>query len=138
MRGSRVAVVGVGETAYVRATERPLMDLVAEAARNAVADAGLKLSDIDGFVGNRNTVSLDDLCFALGIDSRPFCAVTDVYGGTATSGQAIQLAQLAIEAGLAKYVLVPYGIKCSKPGGPYAFHAREPLDRKSTRLNSSH
>src|SRR5207244_5450384 len=43
------------------------------------------------------------------------------------SGQALQLAQLAIEAGLARHVLVPYGIKCSKPGGPYQFHAREPL-----------
>jgi acetyl-CoA acetyltransferase len=37
------------------------------------------------------------------------------------------LAQLAIEAGLAKHVSVPYGIQSTKPGGVYGFHAREPL-----------
>lgn len=127
MRGSKVAIAGVGETEYVRASDRSLMELVADASRQAIADAGLKPADIDGFVGNRNIHSLDELSFALGIDSRPFSAVTDVAGGTATAGSALILAQLAIEAGLARHVLVPYGIKCTKPGGPYQFHAKEPL-----------
>ena len=33
---------------------------------------------------------------------------------------------VAIEAGLARHVLVPYAIRSSKPGGVYAVHAREP------------
>ena len=38
----------------------------------------------------------------------------------------LRLAQLAIEAGLARHVLVPYAIRSTKPGGVYGFHAREP------------
>jgi acetyl-CoA acetyltransferase len=33
----------------------------------------------------------------------------------------------AIAAGLASAVLVPYGIRTSNPGGPYAYHAADPL-----------
>lgn len=99
---------------------------MAEASLAAIADAGLSPRDIDGFVGNRNTPGADDLGYALGIEKRPFSAVTDVLGGAAPAGQALVLAQLAVEAGLARHVLVSYGIWSTKPGGVYGFHAREP------------
>lgn len=127
MRGGKVAITGVGETEYLRSSPKSLLDLEVEASLAAIADAGLKLSDIDGFVVNRNTHSADELAFTLGIGERPFSAVTDVVGGTAAAGQALILAQLAIEAGLARHVLVPYAFQASKPGGPYGFHSREPL-----------
>ena len=127
MQGSRVAIVGVGETEFVRASPRSLLEMTVDASLQAIADAGLKPADIDGFVCNRNSHSADELAFALGIDRRPFSAVTDTVGGTATAGQALVLAQLAIEAGLASYVLVPYGFQATRPGGPYGFHSREPL-----------
>ena len=50
MKGSQVAIVGVGETAYVRATEREVLDLMVEACRKAIAEAGLQPNDIDGMV----------------------------------------------------------------------------------------
>ncbi|MBL4800441.1 MAG: thiolase family protein [Emcibacter sp.] len=127
MKASMVAITGVGETEYVRASQNSLMHMLAEASRKAITDSGLKISDIDGVIGNRNNHSTDDLCFNLGITQQVFTAVTDVAGGTATTGAALQLAQLAIDAGLAKYILIPYGISCSAPGGPYMFHGREPL-----------
>jgi acetyl-CoA acetyltransferase len=73
------------------------------------------------------TPGSDDLGYAIGMKDRAFSAVCDVAGGTASAGQALILAQLAIEAGLATHVLVPYGIQSTKPGGVYGFHAREPL-----------
>ena len=127
MEGSKVAITGVGETEYVRASEKTLIQMLAEASRKAIADSGLKITDIDGIIGNRNNHSTDDLCFNLGIKHQVFAAVTDTAGGTATTASAIMLAQLLIEAGLANCVLIPYGISCSAPGGPYMFHGREPL-----------
>ena len=127
MKGSKVAIAGVGETAYVRATDRPLMDLLVEASRKAIADAGLVPSDIDGLIRTGGNPPSDDLAFALGIDERSFTAANELTAGAATVGGSLILAQLAIEAGLAKHVLVAYGIKCSDPGGPYAFHEHDPL-----------
>ena len=127
MEGNRVAVTGVGETAFVRGAKEPVMQLLAEACLAAIADAGLAPADIDGLICNRYSGHPSiDIAYALGLGERSFSAFTDVDGGTATSGQALILAQLAIEAGLAKHVLVPYGIQSTKPGGVYGFHAREP------------
>src|SRR6185295_1036039 len=70
---------------------------------------------------------LEDLAFCMGFGDLGFTAASSVVAGTATVGAGLELAQLAIEAGLARHVLVPYGIKCSKPGGPRTMHASEPL-----------
>ena len=44
----KAAIVGVGHTEYSRDSGRSEMSLAVEAIRNAIADAGLKPSDIDG------------------------------------------------------------------------------------------
>jgi acetyl-CoA acetyltransferase len=125
-KGNRVAITGVGETEFLRGTKQTLIEMMADASLAAIDDAGLKPTDIDGFVGNRNTPSADDLGYALGIEKRPYSVVTDTVGGTAPAGEALRHAQLAIDAGLARHVLVSYGIWSTKPGGVYGFHAREP------------
>lgn len=111
----------------VRSSQHSLLKLETDACFAAIEDAGLKVRDIDGIVCNRNTHSADEIGFALGLERRPFTAVTDTVGGTAPAGQALVLAQLAIEAGLARHVLVPYAFQATRPGGPYGFHSREPL-----------
>jgi len=103
------------------------MQMMVRACLAAIVDAGLNPSDIDGYIGNRMTPGSDDLGPLIGMTDRAFTAVTDVAGGTAPAGQALILAQLAIEAGLARHVIVPYGIQSTKPGGVYGFHAKEPL-----------
>lgn len=127
MRGNKVAITGVGETAFLRKGTRTLMHMMTEACLAAIADAGLTPADIDGYIGNRMVPGSDDMGHAIGMKDRAFSAVTDVAGGTAPAGQALILAQLAIEAGLCRHVLVPYGIQSTKPGGVYGFHAKEPL-----------
>ncbi len=127
MQGGKVAITGVGETPFLRRSEESLTRMLVRASLAAIADAGLKPGDIDGYIGNRMVPGSDDLGPLIGMEDRAFTAVTDVAGGTAPAGQALILAQLAIEAGLASHVLVPYGIQSTKPGGVYGFHAREHL-----------
>lgn len=127
MRGHRVAITGVGETDYVRASPRSTLALTVEAAKAAIADAGLRATDIDGFIHCGSPDPVDEVAFALGIQERPFAAANSVVAGSATVGGGLQLAQMAIEAGLARHVIVYYAIKCSKPGGPRQMHLGEPL-----------
>jgi acetyl-CoA acetyltransferase len=123
-----VAIAGVGETAFTRATDRTLMQLLAEASLKAIADAGLTPAMIDGFVTQPGLPPLDELMAALdACGEHPFMAACDAVAGAASVGVAIRLARMAIAAGEASAVLVAYGIKCSDPGGPYAFHERDPL-----------
>ncbi len=127
MQGSKVAIVGVGETEFVRASERTPLEMMVAASRDAIEDAGLDPSSVDGFIQCGGSVTVDEMAYALGVEKRPFSAITSLLAGTGTVGGALQLAQLAIEAGLARHVLVPYAIKCSRPGGPRLSHAAEPL-----------
>ena len=46
----KYAIVGVGETTYTRGSGKTTRALATWAVRNAVQDAGLKLSDIDGML----------------------------------------------------------------------------------------
>ena len=44
----KTAIVGIGHTEYSRDSGRSEMSLAVEAIRNAITDAGLKPTDIDG------------------------------------------------------------------------------------------
>lgn len=127
MRPNRVAITGVGETPFLRKGDQTVMQMLTRASLAAIADAGLTPADIDGYIANKYVGhGSDEIAHAIGAGEKRFCAAVDSAGGTATCGQAIELAQLAIEAGLARHVLVSYAIWSNKPGGVYAVHAREP------------
>ncbi len=49
-QASPALVVGVGESAYCRGTDRSEWELAVEAVGRALADAGLTASDVDGLV----------------------------------------------------------------------------------------
>ena len=44
----KTAIVGVGYTQFSRASGRSVLSLAAEACNNAISDAGLQPSDVDG------------------------------------------------------------------------------------------
>ena len=101
------AVAGVGESAYYERGKAPDSEfqLACTAIRKAVADAGLELADIDGFVSymdQRNDPLR--LARAFGIRELRWAATTWAGGGN-NAAAAVQLADAAVSAGYAKHVV---------------------------------
>ena len=72
----KTAIVGFSELPTLRQYgERSTTGLLAEVARDAIRDAGLRKEDIDGVI-NREDVNSLDLCEALGITPRYTSSMT--------------------------------------------------------------
>ncbi|MFF0817834.1 thiolase family protein [Rhodococcus sp. NPDC003318] len=119
------AVVGVGESEFGRSVDRPLDRLVVDACRAALADAGLTAADVDGVVATTSWPGPDTVSQALGI-ARDHTAAPGIPAGAGPVA-GVEAARLAVESGRASVVLVYYGYAGSKPGGPYSFHAHDPV-----------
>jgi len=111
-----VAIVGYSHSEIVRSADRPLGVLAVETARQAIADAGLTVDQVDGFVGSAllptagshrledgvSTVSPNWLARAMGINPR-------YAAGFAGMGQipgSVALAVNAVATGAADYVVM--------------------------------
>ncbi len=113
---NRVAVAGVGLSAFERRSARSPLGLAAEAFKDALDDAGLKKSDIDGLltnIGHPLGVDYDRLAEALGLSIR-YAGQTWTHGRFV--GPTIIHAALAIAAGLANYVACLVGLSFSRLG----------------------
>jgi acetyl-CoA acetyltransferase len=103
----QAAVIGVGESAYYRRGKSPDTEfqLACTAIRNAVADAGLELGEIDGIVSymdQRNDPLR--LAQALGLRELRWAATTWAGGGN-NAAAAVQLADAAVSAGYARNIV---------------------------------
>ena len=101
------AITGVGETAYMRGTDRSALSLTMEAALAAIADAGLKPTDIDGIIPYAGGAVAEDFVTNFGIPDLRFSATTPMGGASAVA--AIQCALAVIKAGICKHVLLALG-----------------------------
>lgn len=103
-----VAVAGVGETEYSKASPRTALELQMEASLTAIADAGLTPRDIDGVIPIGITgAPAEEYVAAFGIPDLRFSALIP-HGGASGIG-ALQAAAAAIATGVASNVLVPSG-----------------------------
>jgi acetyl-CoA acetyltransferase len=111
----RVAISGVGETAYSRNSGKSVLALQLEASLKAIEDAGLSPRDIDGIIPYSNSVVVaEDFVTNFGIEDLRFSATTPLGGASCVAG--IQAALLAIGAGLCNHVLLPIGRNGSSAG----------------------
>ncbi len=103
----KTAIVGIGETEYTRGADRPSAEMILESTRIAIADAGLKPSDIDGLVLPPVLITAEEIAANLGIKDLRY-AVTVNMGG-ASPVTTLQSAAMAITAGIAKNIVVTAG-----------------------------
>ena len=103
------AIVGTGHSRLGRVPGVSSLDLLVEAMRNAIADAGINVKDIDGIIcrGPDDIYSHHQQIGArLGINVK---FSTSLDNGGASQILAVAIASMAIKAGLATTVICGYG-----------------------------
>lgn len=122
--GSRTSIVGIGQSPFSRSSGRTTLSLAVEAAHNAMLDAGMGPSDIDGIVRCEiDRVSYNDLAHVLGLERLTYFGAAGPGGGA----QAAMIAQAvgAVVSGQAKAVLV-YRSMNGRSGARFG-HGRVPV-----------
>jgi acetyl-CoA acetyltransferase len=110
MRGA-AAIIGVGQTPFLRRSEKSAMGLTAEAFKAALADAGVSRDDVDGYASNYGApvaVDFDRFAEAMGLNIR-YAVQFWSHGRFVTS--TLQSAAMAVAAGLADIVACVVAVK---------------------------
>jgi acetyl-CoA acetyltransferase len=104
----QAAIVGIGATEFSKESGRSELQLSVEATRHALADAGLRPSDVDGLV----TFTMDNsseiaLARELGMGDLRFFSRINYGGGAACA--TVQQAAMAVATGVAEVVVAYRG-----------------------------
>src|SRR3989442_1802088 len=102
VRGA-VAIAGIGETAYTKASGRTAREIGIEAAERAIADAGLAPDDIDGLTWSGAFPDFDVAVFREHFGTTHDMWTSPWGGGMAWAATAPYLAAQAIKSGQATH-----------------------------------
>ena len=130
LRG-KSAIVGVGQAGIGDAHGFTAMEILAQAATKAVADAGLTMQDIDGLATCSSAASMWALPVAEYLGLRPQFIDSTMLGGSSFIAH-LMPAMMALESGQCNAVLVCYGSTqktgtFSRKGMTDAFKLIDPL-----------
>jgi len=104
----KACVTGIGETTYMRGSTQTAFELQIESSLKAIADAGLKPTDIDGVIPvGIVSGTADDFIENFGIPDLRFSAV--IPHGGASPVMALQCAAAAVASGVCRHVLITFG-----------------------------
>jgi len=101
------AISGVGYTALTKASGRTVLDLASEACRNALAQAGVDASEVDGIVSYslfNDSVACQAVATTLAIPELSYAL--DMNMGGVSPALCVINAAMAVETGMASNVLV--------------------------------
>src|SRR5215470_6595584 len=101
----KYAIVGVGETTYTRGSGKTTRALGTWAVRNAILDAGMKPSDVDGMLSYQGGDSTSGTFISGDLGMR-LNFYMDVFGGGSSTEALIGIAIGLIEAGCCKVVTI--------------------------------
>src|SRR3954469_8925201 len=128
----QVAIAGIGETAYTKASGRSAREIGIEAAERAIADAGLEPADIDGLTWSGAFADFDVDVFREHFGTTHEMWTSPSGGGMAWAATAPYLAARAIREGKARHVLNVFPVawatqRGAMTGGPGEVHAAQSL-----------
>ena len=103
----KAAIVGIGETQYVRGANKPSAEQMLESTRLAISDAGLTPQDIDGIVLPPVLITAEEVAANLGIKDIRYSVSVNMGGASPIT--ALQSAAMAIAMGVAENVVVTVG-----------------------------
>lgn len=115
LRG-RTAVAGIGQAGLGEAPGYSAIELLGQASLAAIADAGLRLNDIDAVFAATSQHAFPTVSVAEYLGLRP-----NFFGGTNVGGSSFEMhllqASLALEAGVCNAALICYGSNQRTAGG---------------------
>jgi acetyl-CoA acetyltransferase len=98
------AIAGLGASAIGRVYGQSAAEFAAQAVRTAVADAGLRMADVDGVLMSSG-MSQDGTLVAASLGLRDLRLSANIATAGASAGAAVQFAAMAVQAGLASTVV---------------------------------
>jgi len=101
----KYAIAGIGYTDFTSNSGTTVLNLALQACRNAVLDAGIDMSEVDGVVSFNFGDSVPSIAVATGLGLPAARYAVEFSSGGNAANLIVQTAAAAIEAGLAKNVL---------------------------------
>ena len=116
--GRSAAIAGLGLTEMGKVYGRSSAQFAADAVRLAVADAGLRLADVDGLLTSSGITGGVGLSLQRDLELTDLRLLSEMQAYGSTAGAMVQLASMAVEAGMADVVACVWADAPLRQGRP--------------------